>query len=85
MVELADEASELKHNLPGRDKTCLRMNVSDVKGWAKRLQSLGVDVNYQEHDWGTVVKFRDPDGNLCAFKDSPKFEAQVADHAKSQG
>lgn len=28
-------------------------------------------------DVAAVAKFRDPDGNLCAFKDDEKFEQQV--------
>ncbi len=38
----------------------------------------GIEVDYQEHPWGTVVKFRDPDGNFRAFKDDEKFEQQIA-------
>ena len=52
---------------------CLRIHVDDVQASAQRLRSLGVEVDYQEHDWGTVAKCRDPDGNLCAFKDEAKF------------
>ncbi len=61
----------------GRTRTCLRMNVKDVKTLANRLSSQGVSVDYQEHDWGTIAKFYDPDGNLCAFRDSLSFEAQA--------
>lgn len=63
-----------------RIKTCLRMNVPDVRQLAELLRAQGVEVDYQEHAWGTVAKFYDPDGNLCAFKDSPKFEKQITDH-----
>ncbi|WP_265562963.1 VOC family protein [Sphingomicrobium arenosum] len=62
----------------GRYATCLRMNLPDVRAMADRLIAAGVDVDYQEHDWGTVAKFVDPAGNLCAFKDDATFEAQVA-------
>jgi lactoylglutathione lyase len=79
MVELDDEyfksgASE------GRIRTCIRMNVSDVKSISNRLKANEIEVDYQEKSWGTVAKFFDPDGNLCAFKDSPKFEEQILDH-----
>jgi lactoylglutathione lyase len=32
------------------------------------------------HSWGTVAKFFDPDANLCALKDSDKFEKQIIDY-----
>jgi lactoylglutathione lyase len=56
---------------------CLRMNVEDVKARAESLAEKGIEVDYQEHDWGTVAKFFDPDGNLLAYKDNEKFEQQV--------
>lgn len=65
-------------NEESRIKTCLRMNVSNVKLLANKLQNKGIEVDYQEHSWGTVAKFFDPDGNLCAFKDDYKFEQQIA-------
>lgn len=61
--------------------TCLRMNVPDVQEYADALATRGVAVDYQEHDWGTVAKFTDPAGNLCAFKDDATFERQIRDHA----
>jgi len=73
MVEIDDEL-ELSHNKSEWIKTCLRMNVPNVKLIADRLMANNIKVDYQEHDWGTVAKFFDPDGNLCAFKDSLKFE-----------
>ncbi|MEM8556214.1 MAG: VOC family protein [Bacteroidota bacterium] len=59
---------------------CLRMNVPDVKAYADRLTARGVEVDVQEHSWGTVAKFVDPAGNLCAFKDDALFEQQIRDH-----
>jgi len=76
MVEIDDEHDGITPE-PTRLKTCLRINVSDVKALAEELTRKGVSVDYQEHSWGTVAKFFDPDGNLCAFKDSGKFEKQV--------
>lgn len=76
MVEIDDEA-ESQTNQEERIRTCIRMNVPDVRAAADKLISKGLDVNYQEHAWGTIAKFFDPDGNLCAFKDSEKFELQV--------
>ena len=74
MVEFDDENKGSE-----RIKTCLRMNVRNVKQLAEKLKAKNVKVDYQEHSWGTVAKFYDPDGNLCAFKDSEKFEKQIAD------
>lgn len=79
MVEVDGEVKESEDRLT-RIKTCLRMNVPDVKKMSESLTSKGVDVNYQEHSWGTIAKFFDPDGNLCAFKDSRKFEKQIDDY-----
>ena len=77
MVEIDDEY-EREEPPNRRTRTCLRMNVPDVKAVADKVRISGVAVDYQAYDWGTVAKFRDPDGNLCAFKDSGTFEAQVA-------
>lgn len=79
MVELDDEF----HGTPDattREKSCLRMNVASVKEWTQKLKTKMIDVDYQEHPWGTVAKFYDPDGNLLAFKDSHKFENQIASY-----
>lgn len=83
MVEIDDETERLEPEKGIRIRSCLRMNVPDVKQMADRLRSAGVEVDYQEHAWGTVAKFFDPDGNLCAFKDSTTFERQIQEHAKS--
>lgn len=55
------------------------MNVPSVKALSDRLAEENINVDYQEHAWGTIAKFFDPDGNLCAFKDSGKFEKQIAE------
>jgi|AntAceMinimDraft_11_1070367.scaffolds.fasta_scaffold10469_3 lactoylglutathione lyase len=78
MVELDTEYDGTKSESK-RFKFCLRMNVPNVKQIADKLTKHGIEVDYQEHSWGTVAKFLDPDGNLCAFKDSQKFEKQIAD------
>ncbi|PHI18340.1 glyoxalase [Lewinellaceae bacterium SD302] len=77
MVEQEDREDQI-NTVNGRMKQCLRMNVANVKAMAAKIRSLGVEVDYQEHSWGTVAKFFDPDGNLCAFKDSGTFERQIA-------
>ena len=76
MVELDDEFNGDTSN-SNRIKTCLRMNVPNVKILADKLISKNINVDYREHNWGTIAKFFDPDGNLCAFKDSEKFEKQI--------
>ena len=78
MVELDDEYDGTQTDSE-RIKTCLRINVRNVKELAEKLTEKNVDVDYQEHTWGTIAKFFDPDGNLCAFKDSEKFEKQISD------
>ncbi len=80
MVELDDEYNTDLFNENERTKTCLRMNVPNVKLVADKLISKNVSVDYQEHSWGTIAKFYDPDGNLCAFKDSQKFDFQIKNH-----
>lgn len=82
MVELDDEYNGTQTETK-RIKTCLRMNVPNVKKFADKLTEKNVKVDYQEHSWGTVAKFFDPDGNLCAFKDSEKFEKQIVDGLKT--
>ena len=82
MVEIDDEYKGSNTNQE-RIRTCLRMNVPDVKELANALIAKGVQVNYQEHSWGTIAKFYDPDGNLCAFKGSEKFEKQILGNSNS--
>jgi lactoylglutathione lyase len=76
MVELDSENDNSEIDAE-RIKTCLRMNVPNVKKLADKLTKKNVKVDYQEHSWGIVAKFFDPDGNLCAFKDNEKFEKQI--------
>ncbi len=78
MVEL-DEEYEGNQTERHRIRTCLRMNVPNVKKLADRLNDQNIKVDYQEHSWGIIAKFYDPDGNLCEFKDTDKFERQIAD------
>ncbi|WP_158838526.1 glyoxalase/bleomycin resistance/dioxygenase family protein [Polaribacter sp. L3A8] len=79
MVELDDSYKETE-NKSERFKTCLRMNVPNVKEITEKLILKKIKVEYQEHSWGTIAKFKDPDGNLCAFKDSEKFEEQIKNY-----
>lgn len=77
MVEIDDVTDFSTVRESNRVRTCLRMNVPDVKVLADQLRAKGIEVNVMERSWGTVAKFFDPDGNLCAFRDSATFEAQV--------
>ena len=75
MVEVEDDM--VSEQSTERVRTCLRFNVKDVKMETERLKGLGIEVDYQEHAWGKVAKLYDPDGNLCALKDSDTFEEQI--------
>ena len=77
MVELDDE-NPVAHTPEEPHRTCIRMNVDNVRAYADRLEAEGIPVNHGEYSWGTIAKFHDPDGNLLAFKDNEKFEQQVA-------
>ncbi|MEM1056308.1 MAG: VOC family protein [Bacteroidota bacterium] len=81
MVERDDEDPQGQHR---GHPTCLRLNVPDVAARAEALRQRGVGVDLQVHDWGTVAKFEDPAGNLCAFKDDATFEQQVRDGQREQ-
>lgn len=67
-----------------RIKTCLRFNTPNVRALAEKLMSKNIPVDYQEHTWGIVAKFSDPDGNLCAIKDSELFEKQIAEYKSAE-
>ncbi|WP_282164857.1 VOC family protein [Cellulophaga baltica] len=84
MVEL-DTVQDGQKTAEERTKTCLRMNVPNVSALAEKLIAKDIVVDYQEHSWGTIAKFHDPDGNLCAFKDSKMFEAQISAFKKEHG
>lgn len=81
MIEIDDTYNGQKEAFV-RTRTCLRINVENVKFWTNRLSQLGIEYRYHEHSWGTITKFEDPDGNLLAFKDSTTFEAQVSEAAR---
>ena len=54
------------------------MNAPNMSEIVNKLTKKNVAVDYQEHSWGTVANFFDPDGNLYAIKRSGKFEKQIA-------
>lgn len=68
MVEIDDETEETNASLPSRDRTCIRLNVQNVKEACEVLDKNSIAYDYGEFDWGTIAKFRDPDGNLIGFR-----------------
>jgi len=82
MVEIEDRVDYLEIDDGSlKNFSCLRMNVADVSFFSEALKEKNIYVDYQEHDWGTVAKFKDPDGNLIAFKDSKGFENQIESYS----
>jgi lactoylglutathione lyase len=51
----------------------LRFNVADLDGAVAELRGKGVAVERQDHSWGSVGVFRDPDGNICQLRDPRGF------------
>ena len=74
MVEIDDETNITQSSPPKRDRTCLRINVENVKEACSNLDEHNIPYNYGEYDWGTVAKFRVPDGNLVAFRSAREHE-----------
>jgi len=74
MVEVDDETDQTEPTVPTRDRTCIRINVKDVKEACKILDINTVAYTYGEYDWGTIAKFRDPDGNLIGFRSAKEFQ-----------
>ncbi len=80
MVEKEDREAYLEDNSEKKNYSCLRINVDDVKAISEKLKTHNIVVDYQEHSWGNVVKFKDPDGNLIAFKDEQSFAMQIENY-----
>ena len=77
MVEKDDEIDQTGTTLPKRDKTCIRINVENVKAACKVLDDHSIKYSYGEYDWGTIAKFRDPDGNLIGFRSAKEHEEDL--------
>lgn len=78
MVEV-DDMTELKkpeENI--RDKTCLRLNVENVKEACEILDQNNIEYSYGEYDWGTIAKFRDPDNNLIGFRSAKEHLEDIS-------
>ncbi len=52
----------------------LRFNVKSVEDAAAELLDKDIDVQIRKEVWGTVGDFRDPDGNMCSFREEPSGE-----------
>jgi len=77
MVEVDDLTSNKEPFKPNRDRTCIRINVKDVKAACTVLDANGIPYTYGEFEWGTIAKFRDPDGNLIGFRSAKEFQVDV--------
>jgi len=77
MVEIDDETNLTKATKPKRDRICLRINVTDVKQACKVLDANEISYDYNEFDWGTIAKFRDPDGNLVGFRSAREHDEDI--------
>lgn len=80
MIEKEDRSEYLIDNSENRNYSCIRINLEDVKTYSNQLKEQNIAVDYQEHSWGKVAKFKDPDGNLIAFKDEESFAKQIEDY-----
>jgi lactoylglutathione lyase len=69
MVETGGVARDGRKS-PSENPTMLRFNVDDVVAASNALRQRGIEVDVEQHSWGTVGTFLDPDGNLCEFKDA---------------
>lgn len=77
MVEIDDETTLTKPSLPDRDRICIRFNVGNVKKACEVLEKNAIPYDYHEFDWGTIAKFRDPDGNLIGFRSAKEHESDI--------
>lgn len=82
MVEKEDRLEYLNENSDLKNNSCLRINIKNVKSITKKLEKHNIKVDYQEHSWGIVAKFKDSEGNLIAFKDEGSFAKQIEDYNK---
>ena len=82
MVEKEDRVEYLEGDSEIKNYNCLRINVDDVRAISEQLKQRNVNVDYQEHSWGAIAKFKDPEGNLIAFKDEESFAKQIEDYRK---
>jgi len=77
MIEIDDETDILSPSLPTRDRTCIRLNVKDVKKACEALDAASIAYTYGVYEWGTIAKFRDPDGNLIGFRSATEHVEDI--------
>jgi lactoylglutathione lyase len=63
-----DSVAAARGKSPAQDSVTLRFNVAVVETEADRIRTQGVSVDVSAHDWGTIGKFLDPDGNRCELR-----------------
>lgn len=80
MVEIDNETDLQEASIPDRDRTCIRINVPDVKEACKVLDKNNITYSYREADWGTIAKFRDPDGNLIGFRSAKEHQSDIQEN-----
>ncbi len=73
MVETGGKAVPSEKDLI-QNPVWLRFNVKSVEDAAAELLDKGIDVQIRKEVWGTVGDFRDPDGNMCSFREEPSGE-----------
>jgi lactoylglutathione lyase len=73
MVETGGKAVPSGKNLY-QNPVWLRFNVKSVEDAAVELLGKGINVKIREEIWGTVGDFKDPDGNMCSFREEPTAE-----------
>ena len=79
MIEVDDLTDQTEPSIPTRDRTCIRINVNDVRKACEVLDKHSIPYTYGEHDWGTIAKFRDPDGNLIGFRSAKEHVVDIAE------
>lgn len=57
-----------------------RINVHNVKIASQSLDKHSIDYSYGEYQWGTIAKFRDPDGNLIGFRSAAEHIKDTANN-----
>ena len=73
MVETGGKANPSGKDL-SQNPVWLRFNVKSVEDAAAELLNKGIDVKVRKEVWGTVGDFKDPDGNMCSFREEPAGE-----------
>jgi lactoylglutathione lyase len=73
MVETGGKAIPSGKGL-SQNPVWLRFNVKSVENAAVELLDMGIDVKIRKEVWGTVGDFKDPDGNMCSFREEPSGE-----------